>query len=130
MAIAYFHPQVWRRGGHGGMPGQGSPRMAQQSPLRPSQKLGAEELAALKASLALYFTAGPGQASGVTCLYFVEEGRQRNAPSLEGLALEHVAGDTHIREDLLGLTFRISPHAFFQVGSAGGARHGRGRCGG
>lgn len=90
MAVAYFHPQ----------------------------KLGAEELAALKASLAQYFTAGPGQASGVTCLYLVQEGRQRNTPSLEGLALEHVAGDRHIREDLLGLTFRISPHAFFQVNTA------------
>ncbi|XP_055976319.1 tRNA (uracil-5-)-methyltransferase homolog A isoform X2 [Sorex fumeus] len=42
----------------------------------------------------------------------------RNTPSLEGLALEHVAGDRHIREDLLGLTFRISPHAFFQVNTA------------
>lgn len=26
-----------------------------------------------------------------------------------------MAGDECIREDLLGLTFRISPHAFFQV---------------
>ncbi|XP_054974680.1 tRNA (uracil-5-)-methyltransferase homolog A isoform X2 [Sorex araneus] len=42
----------------------------------------------------------------------------RNTPSLEGLALEHVAGDCHIQEDLLGLTFRISPHAFFQVNTA------------
>uniref|UniRef100_A0A2K6QB17 tRNA (uracil-5-)-methyltransferase homolog A n=1 Tax=Rhinopithecus roxellana TaxID=61622 RepID=A0A2K6QB17_RHIRO len=86
MAIAYFHPQ----------------------------KLSSEELAELKASLAQHFTAGPGRASGVTCLYFVEEG-QRKTPSQEGLPLEHVAGDQCIHEDLLGLTFRISPHAFFQV---------------
>ncbi|XP_021777074.2 tRNA (uracil-5-)-methyltransferase homolog A isoform X2 [Papio anubis] len=86
MAIAYFHPQ----------------------------KLSPEELAELKASLAQHFTAGPGRASGVTCLYFVEEG-QRKTPSQEGLPLEHVAGDRCIHEDLLGLTFRISPHAFFQV---------------
>ncbi|XP_044898063.1 tRNA (uracil-5-)-methyltransferase homolog A isoform X4 [Felis catus] len=39
----------------------------------------------------------------------------RKTPSLEGLPLEHVAGDRCIHEDLLGLTFRISPHAFFQV---------------
>lgn len=90
MAIAYFHPQ----------------------------KLSAEELVGLKASLAHHFMEGPGKASGVTCLYFVAEGRQRNTPSLEGLALEHVAGDCHIQEDLLGLTFRISPHAFFQVNTA------------
>lgn len=55
--------------------------------------------------------AGPGKATGVTCLYFVEEG-QRKTPSQEGLPLEHVAGDRCIHEDLLGLTFRISPHAF------------------
>ncbi|XP_023567435.1 tRNA (uracil-5-)-methyltransferase homolog A isoform X3 [Octodon degus] len=86
MAIAYFHPQ----------------------------KLSPEELAGLKASLAQHFMEGPGKASGVTCLYFVEEG-QRKTPSQEGLPLEHVAGDYCIQEDLLGLTFRISPHAFFQV---------------
>ncbi|XP_003801760.1 tRNA (uracil-5-)-methyltransferase homolog A isoform X1 [Otolemur garnettii] len=86
MAIAHFHPQ----------------------------KLSPGELAELKASLAQHFVAGPGKASGVTCLYFVEEG-QRKTPSQEGLPLEHVAGDRCIHEDLLGLTFRISPHAFFQV---------------
>ncbi|KAM6165254.1 tRNA (uracil-5-)-methyltransferase homolog A isoform 2-T2 [Erethizon dorsatum] len=85
MAIAYFHPQ----------------------------KLSPEELGGLKASLAQHFMEGPGRASGVTCLYFVEEG-QRKTPSQEGLPLEHVAGDQCIQEDLLGLTFRISPHAFFQ----------------
>ncbi|XP_005391788.1 PREDICTED: tRNA (uracil-5-)-methyltransferase homolog A isoform X1 [Chinchilla lanigera] len=86
MAIAYFHPQ----------------------------KLSPEEIAGVKTSLAQYFMEGPGRASGVTCLYFVEEG-QRKTPSQEGLPLEHVAGDQCIQEDLLGLTFRISPHAFFQV---------------
>ncbi|XP_049721583.1 tRNA (uracil-5-)-methyltransferase homolog A [Elephas maximus indicus] len=86
MAIAYFHPQ----------------------------KLSQEELAGLKTCLAQHFTEGPGKASGVTCLYFVEEG-QRKTPSQEGLPLEHMAGDRYIHEDLLGLTFQISPHAFFQV---------------
>ncbi|MEJ1283388.1 TRM2 tRNA methyltransferase 2A [Cricetulus griseus] len=85
MAIVYFHPQ----------------------------KLSSEEMAGLKASLVYHFMEGPGKASGVTCLYFVEEG-QRKTPSQEGLPLEHMAGDQCIQEDLLGLTFRISPHAFFQ----------------
>lgn len=40
------------------------------------QKLSPEELAGLKASLAQHFTAGPGKASGVTCLYFVKEGQR------------------------------------------------------
>ncbi|KFW12766.1 tRNA (uracil-5-)-methyltransferase A, partial [Eurypyga helias] len=78
------------------------------------QKLSKEELADLKISLAKYFTEGMGKDSGVTSLYFVEEG-QRKSPSLEDLPLEHVAGDKYIYEELLGLKFRISPHAFFQV---------------
>ncbi|KAK2496887.1 hypothetical protein MC885_007419 [Smutsia gigantea] len=86
MAVVYFHPQ----------------------------KLSPEELVGLKASLAQHFMTGPGKASGVTCLYFVEEG-QRKTPSQEGLPVEHVAGQRCIHEDLLGLAFRISPHAFFQV---------------
>ncbi|KAK2522902.1 Trmt2a [Columba guinea] len=78
------------------------------------QKLSKEELADLKISLAKYFTEGMGKSSGVTSLYFVEEG-QRKSPNLEDLPLEHVAGDKYIHEELLGLKFRISPHAFFQV---------------
>ncbi|XP_075626368.1 tRNA (uracil-5-)-methyltransferase homolog A isoform X2 [Balearica regulorum gibbericeps] len=77
------------------------------------QKLSKEELADLKISLAQYFTEGMGKSSGVTSLYFVEEG-QRKSPNLEDLPLEHVAGDKYIYEELLGLKFRISPHAFFQ----------------
>ncbi|XP_075688689.1 tRNA (uracil-5-)-methyltransferase homolog A [Rhinoderma darwinii] len=86
MAIVYFHPQ----------------------------KLIKEALAELKSSLAKFFTDGPGKDSGITSLYFVEEG-QRKSPNLEDLPVEHVTGDHYIYEELLGLTFRISPHAFFQV---------------
>ncbi|KAM9371614.1 tRNA (uracil-5-)-methyltransferase homolog A [Phaethornis superciliosus] len=78
------------------------------------QKLSKEELTDLKISLAKYLTEGMGKSSGVTSLYFVEEG-QRKSPNLEDLPLEHVAGDKYIYEELLGLKFRISPHAFFQV---------------
>nr|AAI42551.1 LOC100101284 protein [Xenopus laevis] len=78
------------------------------------QKLPKEVLTELKASLSDYFTKGSGKESGVTSLYFVEEG-QRKSPLLEDLPVEHVAGDQYIYEDLLGLSFRISPHAFFQV---------------
>ncbi|XP_044296394.1 tRNA (uracil-5-)-methyltransferase homolog A isoform X2 [Varanus komodoensis] len=86
MAIAYFNPQ----------------------------KLSKEELIELQASLAKYFTEGSGKDSGITSLYFVEEG-QRKSPNREDLILEHIAGDKYICEGLLGLKFRISPHAFFQV---------------
>ncbi|KAG8455956.1 hypothetical protein GDO86_001952 [Hymenochirus boettgeri] len=86
MGIVYFHPQ----------------------------KLAQEDLKNLRASLRKYFTEGSGKDSGFTSLYFVEDG-QRKSPHLEDLPVEHIAGDEHIYEELLGLTFRISPHAFFQV---------------
>ncbi|XP_070807686.1 tRNA (uracil-5-)-methyltransferase homolog A [Pituophis catenifer annectens] len=86
MAIAYFNPQ----------------------------KLSKEERATLQSSMAKYFTEGPGKGSGITSLYFVEEG-QRKSPNREDLILNNIAGDKYIQEDLLGLKFRISPHAFFQV---------------
>ena len=47
------------------------------------QNLSPEELAGLKTSLAQYFMEGPGKASGVTCLYFVEEG-QRSVVRMAG----------------------------------------------
>ncbi|XP_030073598.1 tRNA (uracil-5-)-methyltransferase homolog A [Microcaecilia unicolor] len=81
------------------------------------QKLSKEELRELKMSLAKYFTEEAGKDSGVTSLYFVEEG-QRKSPNLEDLPLEHVTGNKYIYEELLGLKFRISPHAFFQVNTA------------
>ncbi|XP_048677899.1 tRNA (uracil-5-)-methyltransferase homolog A isoform X1 [Caretta caretta] len=78
------------------------------------QKLSKEELVDLRISLAKYFTEETGKDSGVTSLYFVEEG-QRKSPNREDLPLQHLAGDKYIYEELLGLKFRISPHAFFQV---------------
>ncbi|XP_043385533.1 tRNA (uracil-5-)-methyltransferase homolog A isoform X8 [Chelonia mydas] len=78
------------------------------------QKLSKEELVDLRTSLAKYFTEETGKDSGVTSLYFVEEG-QRKSPNREDLPLQHLAGDKYIYEELLGLKFRISPHAFFQV---------------
>ncbi|XP_072271790.1 tRNA (uracil-5-)-methyltransferase homolog A [Pyxicephalus adspersus] len=86
MVIVYFHPQ----------------------------KLSKEALADLKSSLRAFFSEGPGKDSGITSIYFVEEG-QRKSPNLEDLPVEHVSGEQYIYEELLGLTFRISPHAFFQV---------------
>ncbi|XP_069788676.1 tRNA (uracil-5-)-methyltransferase homolog A isoform X2 [Narcine bancroftii] len=78
------------------------------------QKLTKPEIAELQSELAKYFTEGDGKDCGVTSLYFAEEG-QRKSPNLEDLPLDHVHGDKYLYEDLLGLHFRISPHAFFQV---------------
>uniref|UniRef100_UPI00398F5245 tRNA (uracil-5-)-methyltransferase homolog A isoform X3 n=1 Tax=Pristiophorus japonicus TaxID=55135 RepID=UPI00398F5245 len=78
------------------------------------QKLTKAQLEELQGELAKYFTEGDGKDCGVTSLYFAEEG-QRKSPNLEDLPLDHVAGEKYIYEELLGLKFRISPHAFFQV---------------
>ncbi|XP_069476119.1 LOW QUALITY PROTEIN: tRNA (uracil-5-)-methyltransferase homolog A [Ambystoma mexicanum] len=80
------------------------------------QKLSEEDLTELKASLARFFTEAEGKDSGVTSLYYAKEG-QRKSPNDEDVSsrLEHVAGMTCIKEDLLGLHFQISPQAFFQV---------------
>ncbi|XP_061674603.1 tRNA (uracil-5-)-methyltransferase homolog A [Syngnathoides biaculeatus] len=82
------------------------------------QKLRETELGALKNSMKEYFSEGEGKDSGITSLYFVREG-QRKSPNVEDLPCELVAGDSWIHEELLGLTFRISPHSFFQVNTAG-----------
>lgn len=77
MAIAYFHPQV-----SGGAPVGGCVwwRLALHCLMgilySLLQKLSTEEVAGLKASLVCHFMEGPGKASGVTSLYFVEEGQR------------------------------------------------------
>ncbi|KAJ8005804.1 hypothetical protein DPEC_G00121680 [Dallia pectoralis] len=78
------------------------------------QKLEENELNALKSSMREYFTEGVGKESGVTALYFVSEG-QRQSSNPEDLPCELITGDPCIREEMLGLQFRISPHSFFQV---------------
>ncbi|XP_049618866.1 tRNA (uracil-5-)-methyltransferase homolog A [Syngnathus scovelli] len=82
------------------------------------QKLEETELDALKSSMKKYFSEGEGKDSGITSLYFVKEG-QRKSPNMEDLPCELVAGDGCIHEELLGLKFRISPHSFFQINTAG-----------
>ncbi|XP_072770402.1 tRNA (uracil-5-)-methyltransferase homolog A-like [Nerophis lumbriciformis] len=82
------------------------------------QKLEETELDVLKSSMKKYFTDGEGKDSGITSLYFVREG-QRQSPNAEDLPCELVLGDHCIHEELLGLQFRISPHSFFQVNTAG-----------
>ncbi|KAM9822569.1 tRNA (uracil-5-)-methyltransferase homolog A isoform X3 [Syngnathus typhle] len=82
------------------------------------QKLDETELDALKSSMKKYFSEGEGKDSGITSLYFVKEG-QRKSPNMEDLPCELVAGDCCIHEELLGLKFRISPHSFFQINTAG-----------
>ncbi|NXX97470.1 TRM2 methyltransferase, partial [Centropus bengalensis] len=81
------------------------------------QKLGQEALATQKALLKEFFTRGPGAVCALTSLYFQESTMTRCSHEQSPFQLLH--GEPHIFEEVLGLKFRISPDAFFQVNTSG-----------
>ncbi|KAK1166453.1 hypothetical protein AOXY_G13094 [Acipenser oxyrinchus oxyrinchus] len=89
MAIVYFHPQ----------------------------NLTQEEIQPHKETLVEFFTHGPGAACQLTSLYFQESSMTRCTNEQSPYQLLY--GEPYIFEELLGLRFRISADAFFQVNTSG-----------
>ncbi|XP_067404508.1 tRNA (uracil-5-)-methyltransferase homolog B [Emydura macquarii macquarii] len=81
------------------------------------QDLSQEELCTQKALLKEFFTRGPGAVCALTSLYFQESTMTRSSHQQSPYQLLY--GEPHIFEEVLGLKFRISPDAFFQINTAG-----------
>lgn len=80
------------------------------------QSLSQEELRKVKDDLKDFFESGEGKTSNVASLYFQHIMRRQAGKELP--PLEHLMGNTHIYETLLGLKFRVSPEAFFQINTS------------
>uniref|UniRef100_A0A8C8SJ34 tRNA (uracil(54)-C(5))-methyltransferase n=1 Tax=Pelusios castaneus TaxID=367368 RepID=A0A8C8SJ34_9SAUR len=79
------------------------------------QDLNQEELYTQKTLLKEFFTHGPGAVCTLTSLYFQERTRSSHQQSPYQL----LYGEPYMFEEVLGLKFRISPDAFFQINTAG-----------
>ncbi|XP_065282119.2 tRNA (uracil-5-)-methyltransferase homolog A-like [Dermacentor albipictus] len=77
------------------------------------QALSEEDILQEKEKLRQFFTEGPGKPSGVTSFHFQRFDKKRSDEDQP--EYEHVFGTEDIEETLLGLTFQVSPDAFFQV---------------
>ncbi|XP_051153093.1 tRNA (uracil-5-)-methyltransferase homolog A [Leptopilina boulardi] len=82
------------------------------------QNLSSDDLNKLKDELKNFFENGKGKEANVTSLYFQILDR-KTGRSEDNCTLEHLSGTHFIEDILLGMTFRISPQAFFQVNTSG-----------
>ncbi|XP_026499811.2 tRNA (uracil-5-)-methyltransferase homolog A [Vanessa tameamea] len=81
------------------------------------QNLSAEELDELSKQLVAHFSSEEAVVCGVKSLYF-EVIRKRRVGE-DASKPTHLMGSTHITDSILGLQFRISAEAFFQINTAG-----------
>ncbi|XP_076167441.1 tRNA (uracil-5-)-methyltransferase homolog A [Ptiloglossa arizonensis] len=82
------------------------------------QDLSSEKLEELRTQLRDFFETGNGVVAHVTSLYF----QIMNKKSVDGENRDnfyHISGAKYIEETLLGMKFRVSPQAFFQVNTLG-----------
>ncbi|KAF5290360.1 hypothetical protein FQA39_LY14743 [Lamprigera yunnana] len=77
------------------------------------QTIAEDKISQLKKDLIDYFFEGPGKEAKVTSLYYQKIIKKTS--SNDKFFPEHLHGDTHIEESILGLKFRVSPEAFFQI---------------
>lgn len=77
------------------------------------QKMEREDKEQLQKEFVEYFTEGDGKVLEPTSIYYEEI--QKLQSGQRGNYIKHIYGDTHIKETLLGLEFRISPNSFFQA---------------
>lgn len=80
------------------------------------QTLTEEEVKVFTDDLILFFKEGDGIGVPVTSLYY-QEMKKKDQNQKRDL-VHHLCGETHIIDRILGLNFRISPEAFFQVNTA------------
>ncbi|XP_003699325.2 tRNA (uracil-5-)-methyltransferase homolog A [Megachile rotundata] len=82
------------------------------------QDLTSEKLDEIKSQLKQFFETGKGAEVHVTSLYF-QIMNKKSADSKGGDNYFHISGTRYIEETLLGMKFRVSPQAFFQVNTIG-----------
>ncbi|KAL3258996.1 hypothetical protein MRX96_016656 [Rhipicephalus microplus] len=77
------------------------------------QALSEEDISQEKEKLRQFFAEGSGKSAGVTSFHLQRFDKKRSDE--EQPEYEHIFGTEDIEENLLGLTFQVSPDAFFQV---------------
>ncbi|KYN45039.1 tRNA (uracil-5-)-methyltransferase like protein A [Trachymyrmex septentrionalis] len=82
------------------------------------QNLSSNELDMLKSQLKIFFETGKGVDAHVISLYF-QTIDKKSIGGESSDTLYHISGTEYIEETLLGMKFRVSPQAFFQVNTLG-----------